>query len=126
MTELEVIRAARRDLLVTRWQACFNVNPPPRVHTELLRRVLAWHVQVEATGQKVTLHRPSSASVDRTRSLLTPGTRLLREWRGITHEVSVGPDGFDYAGKTYKSLSAIARAITGTPWSGTAFFGIKR
>jgi hypothetical protein len=72
MTELEVIRAARRDLLVTRWQACFNVNQPPRVHTELLRRVLAWHVQVEATGQKVTLHRPSSASVDRTRSLLTP------------------------------------------------------
>ena len=37
---------------LTRWQACFNVNPPPRVHTELLRRVLAWHVQVEATGQK--------------------------------------------------------------------------
>lgn len=57
---------------------------------------------------------------------LKPGTRLLREWQGATHEVLVLDVGFDYAGQTYKSLSAIARAITGTPWSGPLFFGIKR
>ena len=57
---------------------------------------------------------------------LRPGTRLLREWQGTTHEVRVLDAGFDYAGQTYKSLSAVARAITGTPWSGPLFFGIKR
>ena len=57
---------------------------------------------------------------------LKPGTRLLREWQGTTHEVRVLDAGFDYAGQTYKSLSAVARAITGTPWSGPLFFGIKR
>ena len=59
-------------------------------------------------------------------SALSPGTRLLREWHGATHEVLVEAHGFEYAGKNYKSLSAVARAITGTPWSGPAFFGTKR
>lgn len=126
MIALEEIQSGSRDLLVTRWHARFNVDPPPRVHTELLRRVLAWHVQVEASGQKVILTRPSSALSEQAKSLLPPGTRLLREWRGTTHEVLALPQGFEYAGKTYKSLSAIARAITGTPWSGPAFFGVKR
>ncbi len=57
---------------------------------------------------------------------LAPGTRLLREWQGATHEVLVLPRGFEYQGKTFSSLSAVARAITGTAWSGPAFFGIKR
>jgi hypothetical protein len=61
-----------------------------------------------------------------TSSTLRSGARLLREWRGVTHEVLVAGEGFLYAGKTYKSLSAIARAITGTHWSGPLFFGIKR
>ncbi len=53
------------------------------------------------------------------------GTRLLREWRGVEHAVTVLPDGFEWEGRPYRSLSAIARAITGTRWNGWAFFGLK-
>jgi len=55
---------------------------------------------------------------------LTTGTRLLREWHGQRHEVVVKEDGFLYDGKTYRSLTAVARAITGTAWSGNRFFGL--
>jgi hypothetical protein len=56
---------------------------------------------------------------------LKPGTRLIREWRGETHVVSVLDDGAEYRGKRYGSLSEIARTITGTRWSGPAFFGLR-
>jgi Protein of unknown function (DUF2924) len=58
-------------------------------------------------------------------SQLKPGTRLMREWRGRTYEVSVLDDGFSWQGTDYRSLSAIARKITGTAWSGPLFFGLK-
>jgi hypothetical protein len=54
------------------------------------------------------------------------GTRLLREWQGVEHTVTVLADGFDYDGRPYKSLSAIARAITGTRWNGWLFFGLRK
>ena len=54
-----------------------------------------------------------------------PGTRLIREWQGRTHEVTVLEQGFRWNGETYRSLSAIARAITGTRWNGHVFFGLK-
>ena len=57
---------------------------------------------------------------------LAPGTRLLREWQGATHHVTVGAAGFAYRGANYRSLSAIARRITGTAWSGPLFFGLSR
>jgi hypothetical protein len=55
-----------------------------------------------------------------------PGARLVRDWRGRTHTVVVTEDGFEYAGKTYSSLSKIAQAITGAHWSGPRFFGLNR
>jgi hypothetical protein len=57
---------------------------------------------------------------------LKPGTRLLRAWRGQTYTVTVADPGFIYEGQTYNSLSVIAREITGTPWSGPAFFGLLK
>ena len=54
-----------------------------------------------------------------------PGTRLLREWRGQRHEVLVGERGFEFGGRRYRSLSAIANDITGTRWNGPAFFGLR-
>ena len=54
------------------------------------------------------------------------GTRLIREWRGVEHHVTVRIDGFEYQGRKYKSLSAIARAITGTRWNGPLFFGLRK
>jgi hypothetical protein len=53
------------------------------------------------------------------------GTRLIREWQGVEHAVTVRDDGYEYQGKPYKSLSSIARAITGTRWNGWVFFGLK-
>ena len=53
------------------------------------------------------------------------GTRLIREWQGVEHTVTVLDDGFEYQGRPYKSLSAIARAITGTRWNGYRFFGLR-
>jgi hypothetical protein len=88
-----------------------------------MRRVVAWNVQMQHAGLDPFAGRPP---VSRPPVVLKPGTRLLREWQGVTHEVRVLDSGFDYAGQTYKSLSAVARAITGTPWSGPMFFGIKR
>ncbi len=57
---------------------------------------------------------------------LRPGTTLIKEWRGISHTVMALEDGFAYLGKRYKSLSEIARAITGTRWNGPAFFGLRK
>lgn len=54
------------------------------------------------------------------------GTRLIREWQGIEHIVTVLPDGYEHQGRPYKSLSAVARAITGTRWNGPLFFGLRR
>jgi hypothetical protein len=56
---------------------------------------------------------------------LLAGTRLCREWQGTEHTVTVLPDGFDYQGRRYQSLSAIARTITGTRWNGPLFFGLR-
>ena len=56
---------------------------------------------------------------------LEQGTRLIREWQGVEHVVTVTADGFEWKGRPYKSLSAIARAITGTRWNGWVFFGLK-
>jgi hypothetical protein len=125
MSALDVIQSSDRDQLVARWQEAFKCEPPSRLYIGLLRGVLAWHVQCESSGVHATAVRTLNTSQE-AYSALRPGTRLLREWRGATHEVLVVAHGFEYAGKTYKSLSAIARAITGTPWSGPAFFGTKR
>ncbi len=56
---------------------------------------------------------------------MAPGTLLRREWRGKDIVVTVLPDGFDYGGEIFRSLSAVARAITGTQWNGHIFFGLK-
>ena len=60
-----------------------------------------------------------------TTSTSDAGTRLIREWQGVEHIVTVTADGFEWQGRPYKSLSAIARAITGTRWNGWVFFGLK-
>lgn len=123
MNALAEITSADRELLAKCWESLFEHEPPPQIHTALMRRVLAWNVQMHQAGlDPFAGHSP----VVRPPVTLKSGTRLLREWQGTTHEVRVLDAGFDYAGQTYKSLSAVARAITGTPWSGPLFFGIKR
>ena len=57
---------------------------------------------------------------------IKPGTQMIRQWQNTTHKVTALNEGFEWDGRTYKSLSAVANAITGTNWNGYAFFGIKR
>lgn len=107
--------------------------PAPRITPSLLARDLAHRTQLAAAGGidrslERRLHKLIEAHADparpRASDRLPGGTQLLREWGGQTHRVIAEPDGsFLYAGKRWRSLSAIARAITGTRWSGPRFFG---
>ena len=135
---VEIGSLAGLDLSVLRdrWRALYGSEPPPRMSRELLVRAIAYRIQENAFGGVSRAARAKLASVsssdarDRVRRIRTdrrtkPGTKFLREWNGRTHEVVAMADGgFLYRGIAYRSLSAIAREITGTRWSGPAFFGL--
>lgn len=115
-----------RTTLGQRWETAFDVPPPRGCHATLLRQALAWHVQMQVLGKSGGRRAAQSLKKAACGSApLSPGTRLLREWQGQTHHVTVVVGGFEYDGKVWRSLSAIARSITGTAWSGPAFFGLK-
>jgi hypothetical protein len=121
--ELAAILAWDREMLLKHWLALFGRAPVRHTHTSFMRLVLAWQHQAGNTGG-AALGPPPKHSRSR-RSALRPGTRLVRAWQGTTYHILVRDAGYEYAGKTYRSLSAIARCITGTAWSGPAFFGIE-
>ena len=99
-----------------------------RVNLTAPSLMLAYRIQAAEEGGidvelRRTLRRPAAG---KTTSLLTPGTKLSREWKGICHEVVVEPDGrVSWQGQAYKSLSEVARAITGSRWNGPRFFGLR-
>jgi hypothetical protein len=101
--------------------------PPPMRSRELLRRMLAFELQARLYGgispELKRRLRQGRAAAPRRRTL-QPGTMLIREWRGERHTVQVLPDGFEHLGSHYKSLSEVARVITGARWSGPRFFGV--
>lgn len=119
-----------RQALGKQWAVVFGSPAPRHAQVPLLRGALAWHCQVahEASGEVDQLIRRlrRQAASQSLVVVLAPGTRLLREWQGQTHHVTVVPDGFEYADTTYKSLTAISRQITGTAWSGPLFFGLRK
>ncbi|MBF0613103.1 MAG: DUF2924 domain-containing protein [Magnetococcales bacterium] len=119
------------------WRKMFNADPPQAGRTYLLRR-LAYRIQELAHGgisepAEVILdsiargekppHKPTDNGDP---SLPAPGTRILREWKGVEHVVTVLADGIEFQGRKYRSLSAVARAITGTQWNGPLFFGLRK
>jgi hypothetical protein len=118
-----------RATLAERWEAAFDVPPPRGCQATLLRLALAWRLQVQALGPTgARTSRQAAQSLKKAASgsaPLAPGTRLMREWQGQTHHVTVAQGAFEYDGRKWRSLSAIARSITGTAWSGPAFFGLK-
>ena len=102
----------------------------PRISPSLLRLALAWEIQVSALGG---LPRGTTAALDQlargqtTTRAPAAGMRLVREWGGTVHVVVIGEDRvIRWDGREWRSLSEVARAITGTRWSGPAFFGLKR
>lgn len=121
-----------RATLADRWKAAFGVPAPKSCQATLLRQALAWHAQMQVLKDSVGVREAERAYIALRKaarapsaSTLSPGTRLLREWQGRTHHVTVVAGGFEYDGRVYGSLSSIARQITGTRWSGPLFFGIR-
>lgn len=122
--ELSELLALDRPALLQHWQVVFGHPPPNKCRPDLLRQVLGWQLQAERFGGLSASDRRRLAGMVQAHPL-APGARLIRVWQGETHQVTVMENGFQYAGQNWRSLSAIARAITGTAWSGPVFFGIK-
>lgn len=108
--------------------------PAPNLSPDLLRLGIAYRLQEQKLGgvkrsTKSLLRRVAAQTSDSDGSTaiplkLMPGTRLVRDWHGVGHSVTVLKDGFEYDGKKWKSLTAIAKSITGTHWNGPRFFGL--
>lgn len=124
----EVYALERMDLhgLRSEWRKRYG-EPPKMRSTELLARLLAWRIQADAFGglDAATIRMLKSDRRIRPRPILEPGTQLTRQWQGRLHQVDVLANGFRYQGSDYRSLSQIARAITGTRWNGLRFFGLR-
>ena len=137
LARLTAIKTTTTPKLREQWRLLFDSEPPPFNRRDIESR-LAYRIQElaygglkpetvrrlekmgeELDGGKVSVRkRPAN---DRPVS----GTRLIRDYQGVEHCVTVRDNDFEYQGRPYKSLSAIARAITGTQWNGLAFFGLK-
>jgi hypothetical protein len=125
-----------KERLVSLWEENFS-KTPGKIRPELMLPILAFRIQERAYGglstetkdrlrQVMDSLEPKRRSHNEARNRFKQGTRLVREWKGKTHEVILTDDGYDYLGKKYKSLSPIACEITGTHWSGPAFFGTRK
>jgi len=123
--------------LRNRWKALFGHPAPKSLRRNFLARAVAYQMQVEVYGglsaatkrrlrEIANAVRNGDANAIPGSSRIKPGTQMIRQWQNTTHNVTALAEGFEWNGRTYKSLSAVANAITGTNWNGFAFFGIKR
>jgi len=123
------IAAMVRGDLIAHWIALTGAPPPPRTSTPLIRRVVAYETQARAMGGlSAKLQRELKALQSdtgrKTPARLKPGGRFIREWNGVRHVVEAHRDGYRWKGQSFRSLSAVAKAITGAHWSGPRFFGL--
>jgi hypothetical protein len=120
-----------------RWKTLFGHPAPKSLRRNFLARAVAYQMQVEAYGglsvatkrrlrEIANAARNGDANALLGSSRIKTGTQMIRQWQDTTHTVTALAEGFEWNGRTYKSLSAVANAITGTNWNGFAFFGIKR
>ena len=118
------------------WRELHGTDAPPYNRTFLVRR-LAYRIQELAFGGlSVKAERRLDDLVDeldgkkkpKPKDMTAPivGTKLIREWQGVLHEVTARADGFEWQGRRFQSLSSVARAITGTRWNGPLFFGLRK
>lgn len=137
LAQIASLKLHATPVLKARWRELFGTEPPA-YNRRFLESRLAYRIQelaygglkpetverLEALGEQLDGGNPI---VRRTRTDMKPlaGTRLIREWKGVEHCATVLDDGYEYQGRPFKSLSAIARAITGTRWNGLLFFGLK-
>jgi Protein of unknown function (DUF2924) len=138
--EIACLRGLDIGELRARWHTVFRRRAPPHLPRHLLFRILAYWLQADRLGDldadtRRVLERLGSGSsegidrlvadLNRSRTELRPGTLLTREWDGHLQRVMVLADGFTWNGKTYRSLSKVAFAITGSRWNGPRFFGLR-
>lgn len=136
LAQLAGLKAAPVADLKQKWRDLFEREPPP-YNRRFLENRLAYRIQELAFGglSEETIERLEALADEfegqapkrrvALDSLPVAGTRLIREWKGVEHCVTVRQEGFEYQGRPYKSLSAVARHITGTQWNGLVFFGLK-
>ncbi|MDP9421362.1 MAG: DUF2924 domain-containing protein [Pseudomonadota bacterium] len=124
--EVRALEALDLHGLRDEWRRRYG-EPPKMRSRELLARLLAWRIQADAFGglDATTIRLLKSDMLPSPKPLLAPGTRLARDWQGRRHEVDVLDKGFRYNGADFRSLSEVARTITGTRWNGLRFFGLR-
>ena len=124
------------DELKEKWRDLYGIEPPGRIHRSLLIPAIAYRLQENVLGAlPPSIHRHlMRISEDAALGNQSPDTRtftpragsvFVREWGGVTHQVKVLEDGVLFRSKRYKSLSEVARVITGAHWSGPLFFGLR-
>jgi hypothetical protein len=139
--EIARLRGLEVKMLRARWRTSFGRNAPPHLARHLLFAMLAYRLQAEVVGdldaetvrflERIDLTPSKQAAVPIAQAFqwrrrdLSPGTVLTREWGGQHHRVMVLDGGFAWQGRSYSSLSEIAKAITGTKWNGPRFFGLR-
>ena len=129
MTTLADLDAMDRAALARLWSELIGGEVPTCMSQPMQRRFLTFELQAKSEGGlpaalHARLDRIAAGEERKASPTLQPGARLLREWNGTTHVVDVLPEGFLWNGSQHRSLSAIARAITGARWSGPRFFGL--
>ena len=129
--EIENIADLGRSDLLRLWSQVFGEPAPKQLSQGLLRHILAFEHQAQRYGGLPAtlaskLERINTGGNRERSSSLKPGSKLLREWNGISHSVDVVEGGFNWRDKNFRSLSAVARAITGAHWSGPRFFGLTK
>jgi len=137
LARLAALKTTPMPDLKKQWRDLFETEPPPYNRTFLETR-LAYRIQELAYGGLKPQTRVRLAALaeqlgeEKTSRLKrgngdrpVAGTQLIREWQGVEHVVTVVADGFEYEGRRYRSLSSVARAITGTQWNGPLFFGLR-
>lgn len=117
--------------MLLEWEAVFGSPPPPYLSVPFMQKALTYEAHCKAQGGLPTATRRALRQIaagkeitDATPAKLSSGAHLVREWNGRTYQVQVTEGGFEMDGKTWRSLSAIAKHITGATWSGPRFFGL--
>ena len=133
--EIEALADLTRAEMVERWRTHYRTDPPKGISRPLLVRAVAYEIQAKrygglkpATDRRLRAIANGTDDGDHGGSnappTLQPGARLIREWNGVSHVVEAIEGGFLWNGDRHRSLSSIARAITGARWSGPRFFGL--
>jgi hypothetical protein len=143
---IDELQALSRPELIKKWKELFGTNSPKNAKNDVLIKQIVWELQSRDQGgyspqtekqlDKLSNKLAAKQEVNEAdikescRQSLTleikAGTKLIREYKGEKHEVTALDKGFEYRGNQYKSLSGIAKHITGTQWNGKVFFGVKK